>query len=92
MTNTLDPPPIAANADAIEVVRVWYQQPREGAELTFRPDVKHPRAWGLILAEITRQLVKSYVEQGKTEAEAIDAIHARYNQEIKKHFPTVFLS
>ena len=52
--NTLEPPPIAqANANAVEVLRVW-AAPGSPQQLALRTTWQDAGAWGLMLVDIAR--------------------------------------
>ena len=62
--NALEPPPVAqANADAVEVLRVW-ALPGNPQELTLRTTWKDAGAWGLLLVDVARHAAQAYANEG----------------------------
>ncbi len=72
-TNELDPPPIAAEPETSEVLRVW-AGPKHPQQVTLLTTWADPAAWGLLLADIARHAAKAYAAQGKDEATALERI------------------
>jgi len=63
--NTLEPPPIAqANANAVEVLRVW-AAPGSPQQLTLRTTWQDAGAWGLMLVDIARHAAQAYANEGQ---------------------------
>ncbi len=48
--NELTPPPIAENARAVEVLRVW-EETEAAQQLVLKTTWEEPGAWGVLLAE-----------------------------------------
>ncbi len=72
-TNELDPPPIASDSAASEVLRVW-AEPDHPQQLSLRTTWPDPAAWGLLLADIARHAAKAYAADGQDEAAALERI------------------
>lgn len=62
--NSLELPPIAAEIEAIEVLRVW-AAPGRSQQLTLRTTWKDPGAWGLLLVDIARHAARAYEREGR---------------------------
>ncbi len=56
--NELNPPPIASEMEAVEVLRAW-AKPGSPQQFTLRTTWKDPAAWGLMLADIARHAAKA---------------------------------
>lgn len=73
--NSLDPPALASQAEAREVLRVWITpewSKMQVALLTHAPD---PATWGIVLADIARHVAKAYELAGTVpENEALSRI------------------
>ena len=59
--NVLEPPPVARDARATEVLRVW-AVPGQPQQLTLRTTWKDAGAWGLLLADVARHAAAAYAE------------------------------
>ena len=73
LSNPALPPEIAADPQAVEIVRAWISDGQ--AVITVRPAFDDPVSFGQLLAAITRQAASAYAERGGvTEAAAFAAI------------------
>ena len=79
--NELARPPIAREAEAREVLRVW-AEPNSPQQLTLKTTWKDPGAWGLLLADVARQAARAYAEEGVSEADALERILALFRAEL----------
>lgn len=87
--NELPPPPIARNAEAVEVLRVW-SEPDAPQVISIRTAWEDPGAWGLLLVDIARHAAKAYAAEGVAEAEAFERILQLFRAELAS--PTDTLS
>src|SRR4051812_42586839 len=63
--DALEPPPVAlADANAVEVLRVW-AAPGSPQQLTLRTTWKDAGAWGLMLVDVARHAAKAYAAEGE---------------------------
>jgi hypothetical protein len=60
----LEPPPVASDARAAEVLRVW-ALPGHPQQLTLRTTWKDAGAWGLLLADVARHAAAAYAKEGQ---------------------------
>ena len=72
-TRSLDVPPNASNAAAVEVLRVW-AVPGEAQQVVLKATWKEPGAWGLLLADVARHAAKAYGNEGLNEAQVFNRI------------------
>jgi len=78
--NDLEPPPIANDPKAVEVLRVW-ALPGEPQQLTLRTTWKDAGAWGLLLADVARHAANAYASEGHDRIAALSRIHAALEAE-----------
>jgi hypothetical protein len=71
--NELDPPPVASDPAAREVLRVW-AAPNHPQQLTLLTTWSDPGAWGLLLADVARHAAKAYANEGRDEAALLQRI------------------
>lgn len=71
--NELDPPPIASDGKALEVLRVW-AKPGHPQQLSLQTTWSDPAAWGLLLADIAKHAAKAYATQGEDEIATFERI------------------
>jgi hypothetical protein len=77
----LDPPPMAlAEADAVEVLRVW-AAPGRPQQLTLRTTWKNPQAWGLVLVDLARHAAAAYATEGHDPQAVLAAIRQFFDAE-----------
>ena len=69
----LDVPPIASEAESVEVLREWVS-PGEAQQVSLQVTWKDPGAWGLMLADVARHAANAYGDRGHEPAEALDRI------------------
>lgn len=81
--NELKPPPIASNADAVEVLRVWVE-PGAPQQFTLQTTFKDPAAWGLLLADLARHAARAYAADGGSEREAFERIMMGLRAELEE--------
>lgn len=80
--NALEPPPIADDAQAVEVLRVW-AVPGHPQQLTLRTVWKDAGAWGLLLADVARHAAQAYAREGQDPAVALARIRELLEAEWK---------
>jgi len=78
--NELDPPPISANSDAVELLRVW-AAPGNPQELSLQTATADPGAWGLLLVDIARHAAEAYSHQGADVEETLARIKELFDAE-----------
>jgi len=76
----LEPPPIAANPAAVEVLSVW-AAPGSPQQLTLRTAWKDPGAWGLLLVDVARHVAKAYAAEGCDSSEVLTRIRTLLDAE-----------
>lgn len=77
----LEPPPIAkSNPQAAEVLRVW-MVPNQEQQVALKTAWQDPAAWGLLLADIARHVVKAYANEGQNPDEVIKRIRMLWDAE-----------
>ena len=77
----LQPPPIAADSSAVEVLRVW-GGPGLPQQYVVEVNWEDPGAWGLLLVDLARHVSKAYAASGvATEGEALDRIKLLFDAE-----------
>jgi hypothetical protein len=81
--NALDQPPIAKNAAAVEVLRVW-ALPGEKQQIVLKATWKEPGAWGLLLADVAGHAANAFAEDGHNRTEAFNRIIEFLNAELAK--------
>ena len=76
----LEPPPIAANRQALEILRVW-ATPGAPQQLTLRTCWKDPAAWGLLLVDVARHAAQAYQRDGQDPEQVLARIRAGFDAE-----------
>jgi hypothetical protein len=76
----LEPPPIASNRDAVEVVRVWVA-PDDVEQVALRTNWSDPAAWGLLLVDLARHASLAYEREGRDRAETLARIREGFDAE-----------
>ena len=56
----LEPPELAKDPDAIEVLRVWTTQRWSAIQFALETGHIDPAAWGILLADVARHAAKAY--------------------------------
>ena len=79
-TNQLDPPPIAKDSRAQEVLRVW-AAPGSPQQLTLRTTWKDPGAWGLMLVDIANHAANAYEHEGADRKVVLACIRELFDAE-----------
>ena len=79
--SALEPPPIANDATASEVLRVW-AAPGSPQQLTLRTTWKDPGAWGLVLADIARHAANAYGNEGADPKAVLARIRELFDAEM----------
>jgi len=80
--NALNPPSLASEADAREILRVWVAPEWSRLQVALLTDHSDPAIWGLALADIARHVARSYAQQGAAdEATALQRIHEMFEAE-----------
>ncbi|MBV6488279.1 MAG: DUF5076 domain-containing protein [Pseudorhodoplanes sp.] len=80
--DALQPPPGARDKGGIEVLRVGVVE--GGLHLTLRRAFNDPRAWGILLADVARQVARVYAQEGNAAEQPVaeqirDAFAAEMN-------------
>lgn len=78
--NALEPPPVASDARATEVLRVW-AVPGQSQQLTLRTTWKDAGAWGLLLADVARHAAAAYAKEGQDQKAALARIRELFEAE-----------
>jgi hypothetical protein len=78
--NDLELPPIAADPEAVEVLRVW-ALPGRPQQLTLRTTWKDPAAWGLLLVDVARHAAQAYANEGSDPSIVLARIAETFNAE-----------
>lgn len=76
----LEPPPIAANGQSVEVLRVW-AAPGQAQEVVLKTTWKDAGAWGLMLADVARHAANAYEGEGHDRAEVLARIRQLFDAE-----------
>ena len=77
----LEPPPIASEESACEILRVW-GGPDLPQQFTLKTTWDDPAAWGLLLVDIARHSAKAYATSGSmSEAQALERIKMLFDAE-----------
>jgi hypothetical protein len=76
----LDPPPLATEREAVEILRVW-AAPNDAQQVTLRTNWSDPAAWGLLLVDVARHAARAYEREGQDPAEALARIRAGFDAE-----------
>jgi len=76
----LDPPPLADNREASEVLRVWAAS-NDAQQMTLRTKWGDPAAWGLLLVDVARHASRAYAREGRDPAEALARIREGFDAE-----------
>ena len=80
-TRELELPPMASNAQSVEVLRVW-AAPGLHQQLTLRTTWKDSGAWGLLLADVARHAAKAYANEGHNAADVLTRIRQLVDAEL----------
>jgi hypothetical protein len=83
----MDPLPIPRaaemNVDSTEVLRLW-KVPVIRQQVILRHDAwEDPAMWGLMLADIARQVTRAHAQEGQDEKEVFERILAGFRAEIE---------
>ncbi|ODT15874.1 MAG: hypothetical protein ABS35_30165 [Kaistia sp. SCN 65-12] len=74
------PPGALASDDAAEVFRAWIVD--RGLDVSFRTAFDDPATWGILLADIARQVARGFETDGVcSEEQALDAIKSMFDAE-----------
>jgi hypothetical protein len=80
--NALQVPGLGRDSDGIEVLRAAVID--GGLHVTLRRAFNDPQAWGVLLADVARQVARVYQEQGeRSQDETIASIRKAFDQQIK---------
>ena len=74
----LELPPIAADADAVEVLRAW-AVPDEPQQVTLRTTWKDPAVWGFMLVDLANHAANAYANEGHDRASALARIYEAFD-------------
>lgn len=78
--NELESPPIAADADAVEVLRAW-AVPGKPQQVTLRTTWKDPGAWGVMLVDLAHHAANAYADEGHDRSAALSRIYEAFDAE-----------
>ena len=79
--NALQPPPNAREKGGIEVLRAAVID--GGLHVTLRRAFDDPQAWGVLLADVARQVARVYEQQGeRAEGEVITTIRKAFDSQM----------
>ena len=80
--NSLDPPELANEAVAREILRVWIRPDWSRMSVALLPSSPDPSLWGIALVDIARHVAKAYALDGvKSENEALARIREVFDAE-----------
>ena len=79
-TQALEPPPLASDRDAVEILRVWAASTGD-QQVALRTHWSDPAAWGLMLVDIARHAARAYERDGRDPAETLARIRAGFDAE-----------
>lgn len=80
--NSLDPPDLAAEVGASEILRVWIRPDWSRMSVALLPSSPDPSLWGIALVDIARHVAKAYALDGvKSENEALARIREVFDAE-----------
>lgn len=79
-TNSLEPPAIAADENAVEVLRVW-AAPGKAQQYAIRTTWKDAGAWGLLLVDVARHAAQAYGDEGHDPAAVLARIRELFDSE-----------
>jgi len=78
--NELDPPPLAIEPEAVEILRVWTAQ-EGGQEVVLSTRWTDPGAWGLVLVDIAQHAANAYARNGMRREEVLSRIRELFDAE-----------
>ena len=79
--NALQPPPSAHEKGGIEVLRAAVID--GGLHVTLRRAFNDPKAWGILLADVARQVARVYAQEGdEAEDNVVERIRDAFSSEI----------
>jgi len=82
----LNPPPLAQDPAAQEVLRVWAVADAS-QEYVLQPTWDDPAAWGLMLVDIARHAARAYARDGQqTEQQVLERIY--WGFKVESRMPT----
>ncbi len=78
----LIPAAVKSDSNAVEILRVWIAHKRQ--HFTLRVGLwDDPAAWGLLLADLTRNIAKSYEQDAALDPQAaLERIRLAFNTEL----------
>jgi hypothetical protein len=76
----LEPPPLANDREAEEVMRVWVSR-GDVQQVALQTHWSDPAVWGLLLVDIARHVSQAYARQGRDAAETLARIRAGFDAE-----------
>ena len=76
----LEPPPLASNREAVEILRVW-AAPNDAQQVTLRTNWSDPATWGLLLVDIARHASLAYGREGRDPTESLARIREGFDAE-----------
>jgi len=79
-TQRLEPPPLASNREAVEILRVW-AAPNDAQQVTLRTNWSDPAVWGLLLVDIARHAALAYEREGRDPTETLARIREGFDAE-----------
>jgi hypothetical protein len=79
--NALQPPPSAVEKGGVEVLRAAVIG--GGLHVTLRRAFNDPQAWGILLADVARQVARVYQQQGeRSEEEVLTVVRQAFESHI----------
>jgi len=82
--NSLEPPSIASNAEAREILRAWVTPDWSKLQVSLLTHHSDPAVWGIALVDIARHVAKAYELSGSvSENEALARIKRLIDAEWK---------
>ena len=76
----IPPPPIAAEDEAAEILRVWVV-PGKTQQCNIKLSWEDPGVWGMLLAGVARDVTAAYEQKGLNPQEVFERIFAVFESE-----------
>jgi hypothetical protein len=78
----LDPPDLASQSDATEILRLWVTPQWEQMQVSLKPHHPDPSVWGIALVDVARHVAKAYaLNHGISEEQALQRIRQVFDAE-----------
>lgn len=79
---SLDPPDLASQSDAAEILRLWVKPHWDQLQVSLVPHHPDPSVWGIALVDVARHVAKAYsLKHGIPEDQALQRIKAVFDAE-----------